>query len=126
MLDYFISEPDIYEQLRNMQYNVANQVLRQKFQENCTIDSLESLFDDIFSVHSIINAQRRTIDISPGKYLNIGAHITLSQEELLIALLSKYHKAFSWEYTKMPGIHHETCTHHIYTDDNIIPLRQPQ
>ena len=26
----------------------------------------------------------------------------------------------------MPGIHQETCTHHIYTDDNIRPLRQPQ
>jgi hypothetical protein len=26
----------------------------------------------------------------------------------------------------MQGIHPETCTHHIYTDDNIRPLRQPQ
>ena len=58
--------------------------------------------------------------------MNIGAHITLSQEEQLIALLNKYHKAFAWEYIDMPGIHHEKCTHHIYTDDNLRPLRKPQ
>ena len=26
----------------------------------------------------------------------------------------------------MLGIHPKTCTHHIYTDDDIIPIRQPQ
>ena len=26
----------------------------------------------------------------------------------------------------MPRIHHATCTHHIYIDDKIRPLRQPQ
>ena len=58
-----------------------------------------------FFVHSITNAQSKTIEISPGKYLNIGAHLTLLQEEKLIALLNKYHKEFAWEYTDMPGIH---------------------
>ena len=80
-LDYFISKPDISEQLRNMKYIVADRVLGQKFQENCTIDSLESSYDDIFSIHSITNAQSKTIKISPRKYLNIGAHLTLSHEE---------------------------------------------
>ena len=64
-----------------MQYIIANQVLGQNFQENCTIDSLETSFDNTFSVHSVTSAQRKTIEISPGKYLNIGAHLTLSQEE---------------------------------------------
>jgi hypothetical protein len=72
------------------------------------------------------NTQSKIIEISPGKYLNIGTNFEPSQEEQLIALLKKYHKAFAWEYTDMQGIHHETCTHHIYTDDNIRPLRQPQ
>ena len=58
--------------------------------------------------------------------MNIGAHLTLSQEEQLIALLNKYHKAFAWEYNDMLGIHQEACTHHIYTDDNIRPLRKTQ
>ena len=48
LLDYFISKPNIYEQLRNMQYIITYQVLGQYFQENCTIDSLETAFDDIF------------------------------------------------------------------------------
>ena len=102
MLDYFIYEPDISEQLRNMQYITADQALGQYFQENCTIDSLGTAFNDIFSVHSITNAQSKTIETSPRKYLNIGAHLTLSQEEQLIALLNKYHIPFSWECTDMP------------------------
>ena len=109
-----------------MQYSVVDRILGQNFQENCTIDSLETSFDDIFYVHSITNYQSKTIEISPEKYLNIGERLTLSQEEQFIALLNKYHKSFAWEYTEMPGIHQETCTHHIYIDDNIIPLRQPQ
>ena len=47
LLDYFISELDISEQLRNMQYIVADQVLVQNVQENYTIDSLQSSFDEI-------------------------------------------------------------------------------
>ena len=88
-----------------MHYITTRQVLGQDFQENCTIDSLETSFDEIFSFHSITKAQRKTIEISHGKYLNIGAHLTLSQEEKLIALLNKYHKEFSWEYIDMPRIH---------------------
>jgi hypothetical protein len=91
LLDYFIFEPDISEQLRNMQYIAADKVLGQNFQENNTIHSLES-FNGIFSVNSITNAQRKIIEISPRKYLNIGANLEPSQKEQLIALLNKYHK----------------------------------
>jgi len=55
--------------------------------------------------------------------LNIGANLEPYNEEQLIALLNKYHKAFSWEYTDMQGIHPETCTHNIHTYDNIRPPR---
>jgi hypothetical protein len=126
LLDYFISEPDISEELRDTKYIVADEILGQTFQENCTIHSLESTFNDIFPVISMENTQSKIIEINPGKYLNIGTNFEPSQEEQLIALLKKYHKAFAWEYTDMQGIHPETCTHHIYTDDNIRPLRQPQ
>ena len=44
----------------------------------------------------------------------------------MITLLNKYNKEFSLEYTDILGIHPETCTHHIYTDDDIRPLKQPQ
>ena len=64
--------------------------------------------------------------MSPRKYLNIGANIELFQEEQLITLLNKYHKSFAWECNDMPRIHPKTWTRHIYTDDDIRPLRQPQ
>ena len=39
LLDYFIAEPDISEELRDIQYAAAYQVLGHNFQENCTIHS---------------------------------------------------------------------------------------
>ena len=54
------------------------------------------------------DTQSKIIEISPGKYLNIGTNFEPSQEEQLIALLKKYHKAFAWEYTDMQWIHPET------------------
>ena len=78
LLDYFIAEPDISEELRDMQYAIADQVLGQNFQENCTVHSLALALHDIFNVHSITDVQSKTIEISPGKHLNINAHLTTS------------------------------------------------
>ena len=78
MLDYFIVEPDISAELRDMQYAVANQVLGYNFQENCTVHSLALALHDIFNVHSITDVQSKTVEISQGKHLNISAHLTTS------------------------------------------------
>ena len=126
MVELFLSQPDISEELRNEQYNAADQLLAQSFQETCTIHSLQTLFENIFPIQSITNIQSETIEISLGKTLNIGTHLDLSQEEKLIQLLRKYQKAFAWDYTDMYGIHPETCTHHIYRDSNVRLVRQPQ
>jgi hypothetical protein len=126
LLEYFIYEPDISKELRDTKHIAADEILGQNFQENCTIHSLESTFNDIFPVISMENTQSKIIEISPWKYLNIGTNFEPSQEEQSIALLKKYHKAFSLEYNDIQRIHPETCTHHIYTDDKIRPLRQPQ
>ena len=125
MVELFLSQPNISEELRNEQYNAADQLLAQSFQETCTIHSLQTLFENIFPIQSITNTQSKTIEINPGKTLNISTHLDSSQEEKLIQLLRKYQKAFAWDYTDMHGIHPETCTHHIYTDSNIKPVRQP-
>ena len=42
LIDLFISEPDIFEKLRTTQYEAANHLLNQCFQENCTIQSLQT------------------------------------------------------------------------------------
>ena len=112
--------------MRNEQYTIADHMLAQIFQETCTMYSLKATFEEIFPIGSIINTQSKTIEISPGKTLNIGAFLETSQERRLLDLLTKYQKAFTWDYTDMQGIHPETCTHHIYTYISIQPVRQPQ
>ena len=126
LVELFLSQPDISENLRNNQYHAADVLLTQNFQETCTIQSLQTTFHDIFPVQSITNTQSQIIEISPGKTLNIGNHLDSSQQEKLIRLLRKYQKAFAWDYTDMHGIHPDTCTHHIYIDSTIKPVRQPQ
>lgn len=94
-MDILISEPDISEQLRTIQYEVANQLLNQCFQETCTINSLQTLFDTIFPVNTIKNSQSNMIQISPRRNPNIGINLHSSQEEQVIALLKKHSKSFS-------------------------------
>ena len=78
MLDYFIAEPDISKELRDIQYVAADQALGYNFQENCTVHSLALSLHDIFNVHSITDVQRKTVEINPRKHLNINAHLTTS------------------------------------------------
>lgn len=99
-----------------------NPIFESSFQENCTINSLQSLFQKTFSVNSISNSHVKTIENFPGKSLNINSHLEVSQEQKLIELLRKYSKSFSWDYTNMEGIHPDTCTHHIYMEENARPI----
>lgn len=34
--------------------------------------------------------------------------------------------AFAWYYLNMRGIHPDTCMHHIYTNEEMTSVRQPQ
>lgn len=90
LVELFLSQPDISENLRHDQYHTADVLLAQNFQETCTIQSLQTTFHDIFPVQSITNTQSHVIEISPGKTLNIGNHLDSSQQEKLIRLLRKY------------------------------------
>ena len=125
-MDIFILELDISKQLRVTQYEAASNLLNHYFQETCTIQSLQDSCIDIFPVNTITNSKTKTIDIYPGKHLNIGNNLQSSQEQEVIALLHKYSKDFVWDYIHMQGIHPNTCIHHIYIDDHIKPVRQPQ
>ena len=103
-----------------------NPIFNSSFQENCTINSLQSLFQTTFSVNSISNSHTKTIEIFPGNNFNINSHLEISQEQKLIELLRKYYKSFAWYYTNMESIHLDTCTHHIYIEENVRPIQQPQ
>ena len=51
LVELFLSQPDVSENLRNEQYNAADVLLAQNFQETCTIHSLQSKL----SRHNITN-----------------------------------------------------------------------
>eukprot|EP00253_Pinus_taeda_P005658 PITA_05658 len=126
LMDLFISEPSISEQLREVQYEAASDLLNQCFQETCTVQTLRNYFIDIFPVNTISNPTIKIIEVYPGKHLNIGNQLQSAQKQEVIALLQKYSKAFASDYTDMQGIHPSTCIHHIYIDDQVKPVRQPQ
>jgi len=101
LVEMFISQPDVSEELRNEQYTTADNMLAQSFQETCTMYSLKAIFEEIFPIDSIANTQSKTIEINPGKTLNIGAFLETSHEWRLLDLLIKYQKAFACDYIDM-------------------------
>jgi len=67
-----------------------------------------------------------TIEIFPGRTLNINKNLEKLQQEELTNILQKHSAAFAWEYTDMKGIDPKTCIHHIYIEESSRPIRQPQ
>jgi hypothetical protein len=58
--------------------------------------------------------------------LYINSSLEPEQKTQVIEMLQRQFDAFAWDYADMKGIHPDTCTHHIYTNDQIRPVRQPQ
>lgn len=69
---------------------------------------------------------KKTIEIGLGETLNIKKNLTAEQEEKLVQLLRKYKEAFAWDYPDMKGIDPQLYTHHIYIENDVRPIRQPQ
>eukprot|EP00253_Pinus_taeda_P035744 PITA_35744 len=67
-----------------------------------------------------------TIEIEPGKTLNINPNLTDDQKQQLMKLLKENKDAFVWDYTDMKGISPELCTHRIYIKEGSRPVCQPQ
>ena len=78
------------------------------------------------SLYSMEEFGSSTIEIFPGRKLNINKNLGKLQQEELTKTLQKYSAAFAWEYTDMKGIDPKTCIHHIYVEDNSRPIRKPQ
>ena len=55
-----------------------------------------------------------TIEIEPGKTLNINPNLTDDEKQQLMKLLCENKEAFAWDYIDMKGISPELCTHRIY------------
>ena len=78
------------------------------------------------SLYSMDKFGNSSIEIFPGKTLNINKNLEKSQQEGLIKILQRHYFSYAWEYTDMKGISPKTCTHHIYIEENCKPIRQPQ
>ena len=78
------------------------------------------------SIKETTNPYSITVEISPGKTLNISVDLDSNHQEQLINILQKHSDAFSWDYKEMSGIQPDTCTHHIYLQENVIPIMHPQ
>jgi hypothetical protein len=48
------------------------------------------------------------------------------QKTQVIEMIQRQFDAFAWDYADMKGIHPDTCTLHIYTNDQIRLVRKPQ
>ena len=73
-----------------------------------------------------VGASTIPMEISLGRSLFINANLSQDQQNQLVKLLKAQSGAFAWIYTDMKDIHPDTCIHHIYTQENIRPVRQPQ
>ena len=78
------------------------------------------------SLYSMEEFGSSTIEIFPGRTLNINNNLEKLQKEKLIKTLQQHSTAYAWEYIDMKGINPKTCIHHIYIEENCRPIRQPQ
>lgn len=58
--------------------------------------------------------------------MNIDENLEELQKKKLVEILQKNSSTCAWEYIDMKGIDPKTCMHHIYIEENVRPVRQPQ
>jgi len=104
-------------------FESSSKYKHEQLQEESNIDFLSSRQ---MSLYSMDKFRSSTIEIFPGKTLNINKNLEKSQQEKLVKILQRHSSAYAWEYTDMKGISPNTCTHHIYIEENCKPIRQPQ
>ena len=101
-----------------------NHIFHEYFQEKFNLTGTTYFL--VSTIKETIDSYCITVEISPGKTLNISFDLDPEQQKQLINILQKHSGAFAWDYKDMPGIHPDTCMHHIYLQENARPVRQPQ
>eukprot|EP00253_Pinus_taeda_P029953 PITA_29953 len=99
-------------------------MIKAAFDNEAEEEPLNDVHDHTIPVTSV--AHSKTVEIEPGKTLNINANLTPEQETKLIHILRKHKNAFAWDYPDIKGIDPQLCTHHIYIENDAKPVRQPQ
>eukprot|EP00253_Pinus_taeda_P016231 PITA_16231 len=116
VISNFIYEPS---SVPSETYYQLTAILKPETQKNLKSKNLSQTSTDIPSM-SI------TVEIKPGKTLNINPNLTDAETQQLMRVLRENKEAFAWEYTDMKGISPELCTHHIYIKERSQPVCQPQ
>ena len=124
---HFLST-DYYENLNDLKdlenFDQYHHIFSQDFQEN--YDFTQPLTTSVMTINEQLEPDTLSVEISPGKSLYINPRLDSEQRAQLIQILQKQSGAFTWEYKDMKGIHPNTCIHHIYTQEKVRPIRQPQ
>ncbi|RVW64933.1 hypothetical protein CK203_041901 [Vitis vinifera] len=56
----------------------------------------------------------------------ISSSLTTPQEDCLLEVLRRCKKAIGWQISDLKGINPLVCTHHIYMEEEVKPVRKPQ
>lgn len=78
------------------------------------------------SLHSMEKFGNSSIEIFPGKTLNINENLEELQKNQLVEILQKHSSTYAWEYIDMKGINPKTFMHHIYIEQSARLVRQLQ
>jgi hypothetical protein len=103
--------PELFSEIVVNQVNLdvtTNAVTNaQKTIDETTITETTELFPKISS-------KSITVEIEPGKTLNINPDLSSTETRCLMKLLIEHKESFAWDYMDMKGISSKLCTHHIY------------
>eukprot|EP00253_Pinus_taeda_P017439 PITA_17439 len=116
LISNFISEPS---SVSSEIHNHLTTILESKSQKNLETKNSSQILAGSPS-------KSVTIEIEPGKTLNINPNLTDDQKQQLMKLLKENKEAFVWDYTDVKGISPELCTHRIYIKEGSRPVCQPQ
>lgn len=126
-LDQFISlayQENLDYHADSKPFSRYGQVFSKEFQENYGLKNY--VIPSVYTIDKSLESCVIPLEISLGKLLYINLKLDLEQKQKLTQLLQKQSGAFAWEYENMRGIHPDTYIHHIYTQENVSPTRQPQ
>jgi hypothetical protein len=120
ILSQFLAETECIEYPQSFQE--YKHIFSSEFQELCHPSTLFTMT----TMNEGRESPVKSVEIIPGKCLYINSDLEVEQQDQLIQMIQEQSDAFAWDYSDMKGIHPDTCIHHIYTNDQIRPVRQPQ
>jgi len=116
LISNFVSEPS---SVSPEMHNHFAAILESEFQHNLETENVSQP-----AIGS--PSKSTTIDIEPGKTLNINPDLVENEKQQLIKLLQDNKEAFAWDYSDIKGISTELCTHRIYIKEGSCLVCQPQ